>query len=579
MSHPDKKEIASLLNEIAVLMQLKGENPFRVRAFENAARAIERIQEPLETVIAEGKLVNIKGIGATIARIIEAYWQTGEEPEILEELRKTVPPGLLELLEIPGLGPGRVRTLYEKLGIATIEDLEQALEKGQLSNLEGFGPKTLDKIKRGLDMYRTYQGRYLLGHAYPLAVTLTHTLKENGIRAEVVGSIRRWCPVVRNIDILIEGPPSKAILEIWQKEDFVFEPLDMNGTRWTLRNLDLNIPVVVLFTPEDLWPWALRYFTGSRGHNLMLDRIAGEKGYQRNGWVYQKNGEIPAIQTEAEIYALMGLDYIPPECRENRDEFEIAASGTFPTLVNADDIRGVVHVHSHYSDGADPIRDLLEEARTLGLEYVGISDHSQAAHYANGLDASRLEKQWEEIEQLQRAYPDIRILKGMEVDILADGSLDLDEDHLKQLDFVVASIHSRFQMDREAMTERIIKAIRNPYTTILGHPTGRLLLSREPYAVDLEAVLDAAAETGTLIEINANPHRLDLDWEMMQVAVAKGVRMIIDPDTHKRKDLSDYIYGVGVARKGRLTADWIANTLSAGELLELFQAIRRKKGG
>ncbi len=577
MTHPDKKDVAALLNRIAVLMQLKGENPFRVRAFENAARTIERLQIPLEELIPAGKLEGIKGIGSTIARLVEAYWQEGAPPDLLKELEAAVPPGLVELLEIPGLGPGRVRTLHQKLGITTVEDLEAALTDGRVAKLDGFGPKILEKIQRGLELYRTYQGRYLLGHAYPLARQLVEALNRAGLRAAIVGSIRRWCPIVRNIDILIERQPDTLPLKIWESADFKFERLDTDGPRWTLRNLDLNIPVVLLFTSKEDWPWALRYFTGSQTHNQQLDEIARDKGFVREGWRYLQDEKVPAVKNEADIFALFGLAWIPPECREGRDELMIASSGSFPSLVTNENIRGVVHVHSRYSDGADAIADLLEEARTLGLEYVGISDHSKAAHYANGLDEKRLEEQWTEIEELQKRYPDVRILKGMEVDILADGTLDLDESHLRQLDFVVASIHSRFQMPREEMTARIIRAVRHPCTTILGHPTGRLLLSREAYAVDLEAVLDAAAETGTLIEINANPYRLDLDWEVMQSALQRGIRFIIDPDTHRRKDLADYRYGVGIARKGRLSAESIANTLSADELLELFRFIRDQK--
>ena len=578
MTHPDKKEVAALLNRIAILMQLKGENPFRVRAFENAARTIERLQIPLEELVPAGKLEGIKGIGSTIARLVETYWKEGEPPDLLKELEAAVPPGLVELLEIPGLGPGRVRTLHQKLGITTVEDLEAALAGGRVAQLEGFGPRVLEKIQRGLELYRTYQGRYLLGHAYPLARQLIDALNRAGLRAAIVGSIRRWCPIVRNIDILIESKPDARPLAIWESADFKFERLDTNGPRWTIRNLDLNIPVVLLFTSAEDWPWALRYFTGSRSHNQQLDEIARARGYIREGWRYQKDKKVPAVRDEADIFALFGLAWIPPECREGRDELAMASGGSFPSLVTNDDIRGVVHVHSRYSDGADAIAELLDEARTLGLEYVGISDHSKAAHYANGLDEARLEEQWAEIDELQKRYPDVRILKGMEVDILADGTLDLDEEHLRRLDFIVASIHSRFQMPREEMTARIIRAVRHPCTTILGHPTGRLLLSREAYAVDLEAVLDAAAETGTLIEINANPYRLDLDWEMMPSALKRGIRFIINPDTHHRKDLADYQYGVGIARKGMLPPESIANTLPADELIELFRSIRTRKG-
>ncbi len=583
---PDKKVIAEILEEIATLLAIHGENVYKVRAYENAARALQRVREPLEELIRSDRLRSIRGIGASTARVIQTVYETGEIPPILRELREKTPPELLELLEIPGLGPQRVHVLYQKLGVRSVADLKYMLETGALAQLEGFGPRTVEKIREGIEQYEATRDYFLLGVVYPIAQALETFLQQiwSG-PVRIVGSVRRWCPVVRNINILLQGQPDPRVRDqLITAAPIRMEVLETEATTWRLRVVPTGIPVHLVWVVPADWPWAVRYWIGSREHNQQWHDWTVEQGYTWSGIRMLRDSQpvalpesVPRDIGDEPIFAALGLAYLPPEVREGRGEIARAVAGTVPRLIGWSDIRGVVHVHTHYSDGADSLLEMLKTARAFGLEYVGISDHSPAAHYANGLDRHRLLQQWQEMDVVQQQIPEVRILRGMEVDILPDGSLDMDDDLLERMDFVVASVHSRFQMGEREMTERIIRAMRHPCATILGHPTGRLLLGRKGYAVNLDRVFEVAAETGTLIEINANPHRLDLDWTLIEKARSMGVRFSIDPDTHRRADLRDYIYGVGIARKGWLTAEDVANTRSWPELLEWFHQIRARK--
>ncbi len=560
MGKIDKKEIAHFLEEIAIRLQILGENPYRVRAFQNAGRAVERLQEDIERLIREGKLESVKGIGKTTAKLIQEMIETGEPPALLKDLQEKLPESVMDLLEIRGLGPGRISLLYRKLGIRSVDELEQALESGQLLALEGFGPKTLTKIRDGIERFRAYRGKFLLGKAYPLAQELYAELHAQGFKAEIVGSVRRFCPVVQNINVVLTGKTHEQALEIVKKTLQGWKTEDLHGAEWRFVHHTLGIPCLIEWVPEDLFPWTIRYRTGSKTHNEKFYAFVVEKGFTWDGLCIHKDNKRLPVQTEEDIFHLLDLQYIPPELREGGDEIVLAEKGKLPELVNVEDIQGLIHVHSHWSDGADSIEELVIEARSLGLSYIVLTDHSAYAQYAHGLDEKRLEEQWKEIDRLNRKYSDFHIFKGMEVDILPDGSLDLAESHLQKLDVVIAAIHSRFQMKREDMMNRILKAIRNPYTTIFAHPTGRLLLGRKGYEVDFDILFRVCAETGTLLEINANPHRLDLDWTRIPQARKHGIRFSIDPDTHHKADLRDYIYGVGIARKGGLTPEIIANT-------------------
>jgi len=585
---PDKKAVAEVLEEIATLLALQGENVFKVRAYENAARALTRTREPLDELIRTGRLQTIRGIGSSTAKVIQEYYETGEPPTLLRELRAKTPPGLLELLAIPGLGPQRVRLLYEKLDVRTVADLEYALQENRLQLIEGFGPRTIETIRQGLELYRAASGRFLLGRVYPIARAMEAFLRQRWPGpVRLVGSVRRWCPVVGNVNLILQGsPPEDPTCLNLNQAPLPLDVLELQDSTWWLRAPSVGLPVVLTWVPAEDWPWAVRYYTGSREHNQAFREWAVRQGYTASGFRLQKDGTplpLPPTGTaddaygDEPVFAALGLAWLPPEVREGRDEIERAVRGDVPRLIEPDDVRGVLHVHTDYSDGADSLQEMMETARELGLEYVGISDHSPAAYYANGLDRERLLQQWAEMEEVQRRVPEVRILRGMEVDILPDGRLDLDEDLLQRLDFVVASVHSRFQMSRAEMTERIVRAMRHPCTTILGHPTGRLLLGRKGYEVDLDRILEVAAETGTLIEINANPYRLDLDWTHLEKARRMGIRFSIDPDTHRKSDLGDYVYGVGIARKGWLTAADVVNTLPVSELLDVLGQKRRRR--
>ncbi len=587
-TRPDKKAVAEVLEEIATLLALQGENVFKVRAYENAARALTRTREPLDELIRTGRLQSVRGIGSSTAKVIREYYETGEPPALLRELRAKTPPGLLELLEIPGLGPQRVRLLYEKLDIRTVADLEYALQENRLQLIEGFGPRTIETIREGLALYRAASGRFLLGKVYPIAVAIEAFLRQRWPGpVRLVGSVRRWCPVVGNVNLLLQGvPPSDPSGFGLDQAPVRLDVVEFQDPTWWLRVPSVGLPVVLTWVPAEDWPWAVRYYTGSREHNQAFQAWTTRQGYAWVGLRLQKDGaplSLPSTGTADDVYGdepvfeRLGLAWLPPEVREGRGEIERAVRRDIPKLIEPTDVRGVLHVHTHYSDGADTLQEMMETARDLGLEYVGISDHSPAAYYANGLDRDRLFQQWAEMEEVQRRVPEVRILRGMEVDILPDGRLDLDDDLLERLDFVVASVHSRFQMSQAEMTERIVRAMRHPCTTILGHPTGRLLLGRKGYEVDLDRILEVAAETGTLIEINANPHRLDLDWTHLERARQMGVQFSIDPDTHRKSDLGDYVYGVGIARKGWLTAADVVNTRPASELLELLRQKRRRR--
>jgi len=587
-TRPDKKAVAEVLEEIATLLALQGENVFKVRAYENAARALVRTREPLDELIRTGRLQSVRGIGRSTAQVIREYYETGEPPALLRELRAKTPPGLLELLEIPGLGPQRVRILYEKLDVRTVADLEYALQENRLQLIEGFGPRTIETIREGLALYRAASGRFLLGKVYPIAAAIEAFLRQRWPGpVRLVGSVRRWCPVVGNVNLLLQGaPPSEPSDLGLDRAPVQLDVVELQDSTWWLRVPSVGLPVVLTWVLAEDWPWAVRYYTGSREHNQAFRDWTARQGYAWAGFRLQKDGtplSLPGTGTADDIYgdepvfARLGLAWLPPEVREGRGEIERAVRGDVPRLIEPGDVRGVLHVHTHYSDGADTLQEMMEAARDLGLEYVGISDHSPAAYYANGLDRNRLLQQWAEMEEVQRRVPEVRIFRGMEVDILPDGRLDLDEDLLERLDFVIASVHSRFQMTPAEMTERIVRALRHPCTTILGHPTGRLLLGRKGYEVDLDRIFEVAAETGTLIEINANPHRLDLDWTHLERARRMGVRFSIDPDTHRKSDLGDYVYGVGIARKGWLTAADVANTRPAPELSELLGQKRRRR--
>lgn len=576
----DKQQVAAILDEIGTLLELQGESPFRCNAYHNGARAIEQLEEDLATVVREGRLASVPTIGDTLREKITTLVTTGKLP-FHEELRAKTPPGLFDILRIQGLGPKRVKTLYDRLGIDTLDKLADACEKGQIAQLKGLGEKTQHKILEGIQFLRQMGSRVRLDQALALANQVMEGLRTASgiIRIELCGSLRRRRETIKDIDILVSSDAPGPIMERFVSLPGVVQVIAHGETKSSiivqgagnvLMNADLRI------VRDEQFPFALHYFTGSKEHNIAMRQRAQAQGLKLNEYELAGPHRRLSIHNEADLFKALGLQLVPPELRENTGEMDAAASGNLPHLVEADDIKGVFHCHTTYSDGRNSVKEMAQAAKALGLKYLGLADHSQSLTVANGLSPQRVRQQQMEIDRVNEKFKGFKIFKGTECDILPDGRLDYDEDLLASFDYVVASVHSHFQQSREEMTARIIKAIRNPYVTMLGHATGRLLLKREGYPVDLEAVLQAAAESGTMIEINAHPQRLDLDWIHCKRAKALGVRIVINPDAHNTGDIALYRYGVDVARRGWLEKGDVFNTKSLADVTKALAARKPK---
>ena len=481
------------------------------------------------------------------------------------------------MLEIPGLGPKKARKIWQELEISTVGELEYACQENRLIDLDGFGEKTQNKILEGIQFIKQYQERHLISDVMEPAIPLLDFIKNHDrvIRAELAGSLRRHYETVKDIDI-VASTLDDGRAEVM--DDFVGRPnvADVTGkgeTKSSVR-LENGINVDLRLVSDEQFPYALHHFTGSKEHNTAMRALAKSRGMKMNEYGLFQGDDLVKCQTEHDIFDALDLDYIPPELRENTGEIEYAASDTFPDLIQLDDLQGIIHVHSHYSDAVPGIRELAEECRRRSLAYIGITDHSQSAFYANGLQPDRLKQQWEEIKQVQEEFPDVKIFRGIESDILPDGSLDYEDEILAQFDFVIASIHSNMGMDESKQTARLIAAVQNQYTTILGHPTARLLLARDEIAVNMPAVIEAAGEAGTAIEINANPRRLDLDWRLGRLAQKHGVKTSINPDAHHLDGFDHVQYGVGIARKGWFTKQDVINTWDVDQVNAFFQSKR-----
>jgi DNA polymerase (family 10) len=572
----DKHQVAAILDEIGTILELQGESPFRSNAYHNGARAIENLEEDLETVVREDRLASVPGIGSTLREKINTLVTTGKLP-FYEDLRKKTPAGLFDILRIQGMGPKRVKMLYDKLGIDTLDKLAEACESGRVAKLKGMGEKTQQKILEGIESLRQMGSRVRIDQALALSSRLIEGLqKAPGIICiELCGSLRRRRETIKDIDILISSDAPEPIMERFVSLPGVTQVIAHGPTKSSvivqgdgrlLMNADLRI------VRDEQFPFALHYFTGSKEHNIAMRQRAIHYGLKLNE--YELSGPDRSIRCrdEADLFRALDLAYIPPELRENTGEMDAAASGDLPNLIESDDIQGVFHCHTTYSDGGNTVEDMALAAKALGLKYLGLADHSQSLTIANGLTPQRVRQQQAEIDDVNQRLKAFKILKGTECDILADGSLDYDDDLLATFDYVVASVHSHFKQSREEMTARIVKAIRNPYVTMLGHATGRLLLRREGYQVDLEAVLQAAAETGTMIEINAHPQRLDLDWIHCKRAKTLGVKIVINPDAHSAADIALYRFGVDVARRGWLEKGDVFNTKSLANVTKTLEA-------
>jgi DNA polymerase (family 10) len=582
----DKNQVASLLDEIASLLELKeGSNPFEVRAYQNAARAVNGLDGDIEELTRQGKLKGVPGLGSTTIKRIEEAVETGHIA-LYDELVETTPPIKLEMMRIPGVGPKKINAIYSQLHVNSIADLVQACEENKVAALPGFGKKTQDKIVQGIAFLAQHAGRFLYSVAEEEASHMYAALKElpEIVRLQVAGSLRRRRETIGDIDMVASIADSanddvrRKIMDVFSSQPSVQAITGKGETKSSVvlssgMNMDLRV------VNDSQFPYTLHHFTGSKEHHIPLRRRALSMNMTINDYGLfrgkEPHLELVPCKDETDIYAALGMAYIEPELREDRGEIEAAINGTLPALVQESDLRGVLHVHSTWSDGQNTIREMAEACIERGLTYLGLTDHSKTAAYAGGLNEEDLRRQHEEIDLLNEEYAGrVRILKGTECDILRDGSLDFADDVLATLDFVVASIHSLFNLSPEEQTQRMLRAISNRYVDIIGHPTGRILLGREGYALDLDAVIDAAAEHGVCIEINAHPSRLDLDWRYLHRARDKGIKIPIDPDAHIISGLDDMRYGIGIARKGWLRASDVLNTMSTDALLEFF-SIRR----
>lgn len=579
----DKDQVAAVLAEIGVLLELKGENPFKCRAYANAARRIEGLTEPLEKLVAEKRLGELKGIGEALQEKITTLVTTGRLP-YYEELKASIPAGWVELLQIPGLGPKRIQLLRERLGVASVDELEAACRAGRVAGLAGFGEKTQAKILEGIAHHRQYAQRHLLSDALEVAEPIVEALRAHPavIRCSLAGSLRRWRETIGDVDFVVSSRQPEAVIEYFATLPEVERVLARGGTKASVvlrGGLQADLRVV----NDAEYPFALAYFTGSKAHNIVMRQRAIARALRLNEYgLFRSTEETrdPALRVpctdEAEIFARLGLAYIPPELREDLGEFAAAEAGALPRLIEWTDLKGALHGHSDWSDGRNRLEDIAQHADELGLQYWAITDHSRASFQANGLDPARLRQQIRAVAAVNRrladAGRDFRLLTGTEVDILRAG-LDLPDDLLAELDVVVASLHVPASSEAEN-TKRLIRAAENPHVHILGHLTGRLLLRREPAPVNVQAVIDACAATGTWIELNCNPYRFDLDWRLWPYARSRGVPCVINPDAHRLEHFSFLRLGAGVARKGWLTPAEVINTLP---LTGLRQALAAKR--
>src|SRR5579863_1481371 len=585
----DKNQVANVLEDVASLLELKeGSNPFEVRAYENAARAVSSLDGDIEQLTREGKLKGVPGLGATIIKRIEELVNTGQMA-LYDELVASTPQVKLDIRRIQGVGPKKINLIYNQLHVESIAELEQACKENKVATLPGFGKKTQDNILQGIAFLAQHADRFL----YPVAeeeagriYQVLSTIPEI-VRLQVAGSLRRRRETIGDIDMVVSVANDagekirREIMDVFTSQPSVQAVTGKGETKSSVVlqsgiNMDLRV------VNDSQFPYTLHHFTGSKEHHIPLRRRALSMNMTINDYGLfrgkEPHLELVPCKDEGDIYAALGMAYIEPELREDAGEIEAAIEGTLPTLVQVNDLQGILHAHSTWSDGQNTIREMAEACIERGYQYLGMTDHSKVAAYAGGLNEDALRRQDEEIDRLNEEFAGrIHILKGTECDILRDGSLDFSDETLASLDFVVASIHSLFNLSQEEQTRRMLRAIANPYVDIIGHPTGRVLLSREGYALDIDAVIDAAAEHGVCIEINAHPSRLDLDWRYLRRARDKGIKIPVNPDAHSIDGLDVVRYGINIARKGWLRSADVLNTLSTEAILAYFRARREKR--
>lgn len=568
----ENKEAAALLDETAVLMDLRGDNAFKVRAYQNVARILKGLEIPLRDAIESGELSSMKGIGKGMLEALREIAAT-ERLSDLDHLRSEVPAGLVELTRVPGLGAKRIKALHDALGITTPGELEYACLENRLVELEGFGAKTQANILEGLRFLRTTKDRHRIPLGLSEARELLAVLREDPHvrRAEVAGSVRRHCEIVGDVDLIasVDQSDFENVARSLALHSGAVSDVEYGKESAKFRR-ESGIRIELILCTPDQFGWVWIQTTGSSSHLKLLSSRASSRGFEITGSQLMRDGMRVPVPDEETAYELLGLPWIPPELREGRDEIAMTEAGALPILVEMPDIRGILHVHSEYSDGLSTLRQMAEATLGRGYSYLGIADHSQAAAYAGGLKPEKVREQHQEIDRLNSRLAPFKIFKGIEADILGDGRVDYTDEVLASFDFVIASVHSRLKMTKEEATERTLKALDNPHVRILGHPSGRLLLARDGFELAMERVLDKCAENHIALELNAHPYRLDLDWRCHKMARDRGVMISINPDSHHVDGLDDMSYGVGIARKGGCEAKDVLNCLTTDELAAAF---------
>lgn len=564
--------MAAALEEIAVLMELSGENPFKTRSYENAARAIEAIDADIDTLVREKRLREIKGVGDALEEKIAELVTTGRL-EYLEALRAHFPATLFELFGIPGLGPKRIRQLWDELGVDSLSALEDACSRGDLAKLKGFTAKLQGKILEGIAFARQHQNEHLYNECSAIAEELLEYLREDPavLQSAMAGSLRRHKEVIKDVDLVVSSAHPAEVMRRFVRAPRVIKVTGHGETKASIV-VDPGIAVDLRVVTDQEFPFALAHFTGSKEHNVVMRQRAKERGLKLNEYgLFREDETCLSCRSEEDIFRALDLPFIAPELRENLGEFE---AERLPSLLDIRDLRGLIHCHTTWSDGVDTLDMMAQRAQACGYEYILITDHSQTAAYAGGLKPADIVRQHVEIDALNARLTHFRVLKGIESDIRLDGSLDYEDDVLRSFDLIVASVHQKLDMDEAEATVRLIKAIENPYTNILGHPTGRLLLQRPGFPINVDKIFDACLANNVAVEINANCKRLDMDWRHLHKGKDKGVKFSIGPDAHRVEGIDFVRFGVGIARKGWLEAHDLINHMTAEELLAWRQSKR-----
>jgi DNA polymerase (family 10) len=581
----NRREIADVLVEIGTLLDLKGENPFKIRAYQSGARLLETMSDQeFDDHVRVGDWIDVRGVGEALADKISQLYATGRL-DFLDKLRASVPPGLVEMLSIPGVGPKKVKTLNEKLGIVDIDGLRKACEDGRVADLQGFGAKTQEKILLGISRRESYSKRHLWLSAFVVAQPIVEGLRglPGVLRAEAAGSLRRGLETVGDLDFIVAAEASGPVMDWFTALPGVLEVTGRGDTKCSVR-FESGLQADLRLVPAAQFPFALHHFTGSKEHNILMRQRALARGWSLSEWGLtphpREGGEaqpLCEVLEEKDLFTALGLAFIPPELREGLGEVDAAERGAMPRLLELGDLRGAFHNHTNESDGQNSLREMTAAAEALGWEYLGIADHSKTSAHAGGLDERRLLRQVAQIRDLnQSGEYKVHVFAGTECDILPDGSLDFEDAVLAQLDYVVASVHSGFSMDGETMTRRILRALENPHVTMLGHPTGRLLLRREAYQLDMARIIDAAIANQVIIELNADPYRLDMDWRHWRKAAEKGLLCSINPDAHDTEGLTYVSAGLRSARKGWLER---RHVLTAWSLDEVKSYLAKRRQG